>query len=419
MVEKRAGKGEDSEPLSLSKEAFCAVGVFDGMGGAGAVPCNSSFGEGYTKAYVASRIVKEAVYNLLTNSADLNEIKPDKLHQTIAECLQSEREKHPTKASELRSRLVREYPTTLAVITASRTPTGSYEVVSYWAGDSHNYLWNSEGFYQISKDDLNSDLDPLENLHDDASLSNCVCADRDFVINEKRISTQGKFVIFSATDGCFGYLPTPMHFHELMRSTLAESKDNEEWQEKIKAETSSVTGDDTSLSLIAIGYDDFDELKTSLGQQKVGGIEKLDGIKSEICQLKQDIKDKEGFLQNSIQEEWDKYKCNYLRYLTREEETQDQDKEAVKYSPDTTKVPSKDIDKPGTENVEPAVEDKKETESKEELDKSKEEKEEEVKSSTAASDKKESCGNSSIIKAGANLIKAGANLITFLINKQA
>lgn len=405
MVEKRAGKGEDSEPLSLPKEAFCAVGVFDGMGGAGAVPCNSSFGEGHTKAYVASRIVEKAVYDLLTNSADLNEIKPDKLHQTIAERLQFEREKYPTKASGLRSRLVREYPTTLAVITASRTPTGSYEVVSYWAGDSHNYLWNSEGFYQISKDDLNSDLDPLENLHDDASLSNCVCADRDFVINEKRISTKGKFVIFSATDGCFGYLPTPMHFNELMRSTLADSQDCEEWQEKIKKETSRVTGDDTSLSLIAIGYEDFDELKDSLGQQSIKGIDKLNRIKSEISKLKQKIKDEEDLLQISIQEEWDNYKSEYLCYLTREEEAQN-NKGAIKSSSEAAEGAPNDTGKPETGNEKPEIEDKKEIESTEGLDKDKEEKPDDLDISPAAGDIKESSDSNSILKTGINLFKS-------------
>ena len=36
MIEKKDGHGEDSDPLFLVKGDFCAVGVFDGMGGSGA-----------------------------------------------------------------------------------------------------------------------------------------------------------------------------------------------------------------------------------------------------------------------------------------------------------------------------------------------------------------------------------------------
>ena len=68
MIEKREGHGEDSSPLFLIKDNFCAVGVFDGMGGSGANTCMSEFGEDHTKAYVASRIIKEAVFNYLNNA---------------------------------------------------------------------------------------------------------------------------------------------------------------------------------------------------------------------------------------------------------------------------------------------------------------------------------------------------------------
>lgn len=53
MTEKREGHGEDSAPFFLSTDDFCAVGVFDGMGGSGAAMCKSDLGE-HTKAYVAS-----------------------------------------------------------------------------------------------------------------------------------------------------------------------------------------------------------------------------------------------------------------------------------------------------------------------------------------------------------------------------
>ena len=61
MKPKKIGLGEDSEPIFLNRDFFVAVGVLDGMGGAGGAECISDFGDSHTKAYVASRIIKEAI----------------------------------------------------------------------------------------------------------------------------------------------------------------------------------------------------------------------------------------------------------------------------------------------------------------------------------------------------------------------
>lgn len=212
MIEKREGHGEDSPALSLIKKNFCAVGVFDGMGGSGAAICKSEFEGDHTKAYVASRIILEAINNYMKNAKDVRDINSDGIKSTAHGRLEQEKSKYPTKASGLRSKLVRDYPTTLAITTALQNGDGTHTVNSYWAGDSRNYLWTPEGFYQISKDDLDTELDPLENLRNDGALSNCICADREFIINNKSITVEGKFVILSATDGCFNYFATPMHF---------------------------------------------------------------------------------------------------------------------------------------------------------------------------------------------------------------
>ena len=156
--------------------------------------------------------------------------------------------------------MVRDYPTTLAITTALQNEDGTHTVNSYWAGDSRNYLWTSEGFYQISKDDLDTELDPLENLRNDGALSNCICADREFIINNKSITVEGKFVILSATDGCFNYFATPMHFNDVLVTGLKQSDNVEEWEGFCKSEITDVTGDDVSLSLIAVGFEDFNDL---------------------------------------------------------------------------------------------------------------------------------------------------------------
>lgn len=323
MTEKREGHGEDSDPLFIFTDDFCAVGVFDGMGGSGAAICKSGFGDHKTKAYVASRIVKEAIENYIKNKANAHStssIDAEGIKLTAKSRLEQEKSKYPAKASGLRSRLVRDYPTTLAMITSRITDKGS-SITSYWAGDSRNFLWSQDGFFQISKDDLDTELDPLENLRNDAALSNCVCADRDFTINQKVIEIQGKYILISATDGSFGYFLTPMHFQNVLLAGLKNSIDENEWRMYVKDALAKVTGDDVSLSLCAVGYESFEELKASFEDTEIAELKQINNIQAEINQLTNDLEEKKNSLESSIQEGWSVYKESYLKYLIEPEKS--------------------------------------------------------------------------------------------------
>lgn len=327
MIEKRVGHGEDSEPLSIAKENFYAVGVFDGMGGSGAAICKSEYGDNYTKAYVASRIIRDDMHVYIDNVKDFSEINSDGIRNRARQRLEKEKANYPAKASGLRSKLVRDYPTTLAITTAFKDEDGTYTVNSYWAGDSRNYLWTPKGFYQISKDDLDTELDPLENLRNDAALSNCICADRDFVINNKKINVEGKFVILSATDGCFNYFVTPMHFNEVLLTGLKQSENVNEWESFYKDEISAVTSDDVSLSLIAIGFNNFKDLKDTFADSEIECINEIKNVQNEIGTLSRKIKELEKSLEQSIQSGWGVYKTSYLKYLQQEETPRDKSDE--------------------------------------------------------------------------------------------
>lgn len=318
VIDKRDGYGEDSTPLSIAKNNFFAVGVFDGMGGSGAAICKSEFGDNHTKAYVASRIIYEAIRNYLENVKDVRDINSDGIKNTARGRLEQEKSNYPTKISGLRSKLVRDYPTTLAITTAIKNEDGTHAVNSYWAGDSRNYLWTTDGFYQISKDDLDTESDPLENLRNDGALSNCICADREFCINSKTIPVVGKFVILSATDGCFNYFATPMHFQEVLLTGLKLSECVEEWEKFCKEEFSAVTGDDVSISLLAIGFVNFDDLKETFIQSTITGIEEIKSAQDEIKLLTSKLESAKKSLESLIQSEWDVYKLSYMKYLSEE-----------------------------------------------------------------------------------------------------
>lgn len=182
----------------------------------------------------------------------------------IEERFLEETRKYPPKSKGgLRSSLIKEYPATLALICISESKTG-YVIDSFWAGDSRNYLWNSNGLFQISKDDLKGELDPLQNIREDAPMSNCLSADARFVINHKRIDEfplEDKFIVLSATDGCFGYYPSPMDFEKVLSDALKGAESKEDWERRLSQAFAYVTGDDFSFSVAAFGYKDFKELK--------------------------------------------------------------------------------------------------------------------------------------------------------------
>jgi hypothetical protein len=49
-------------------------------------------------------------------------------------------------------------------------------------------------------------------------------ADTEFHVNYRRVELEGPFLLVCATDGCFGYLPTPMHLEHLVLAPLTTAR---------------------------------------------------------------------------------------------------------------------------------------------------------------------------------------------------
>ncbi len=325
MQEKKKGRGEDSDPLSCVFTNSAIIGVFDGMGGAGSAECKSDFGVDKTKAYIGSRIIKEAIEKYVVEhpesigQTDFSEALNGVIQSRYAE----ERKKYPPMSKGgLRSALIKEYPTTLAITTV-REESSQYIIDSYWAGDSRNYIWDPNGLYQISIDDLKGNLDPLENLHEDAPVSNCIQADAPFSINHKQIKCFKRndgFVLVSATDGCFGYYPSPMDFEKVLFDTLRKSKTSDEWGDNLSTAISFVTADDFSFSIVATGFKDFDELKRSFKKSSlINGYSKHRRAFEEKVRKRKALDEKiekaDALLRKEISLLWPSYKSVYLKFM--------------------------------------------------------------------------------------------------------
>lgn len=310
-TEKKEGLGEDSMPLIYRYENTMCVGVFDGMGGAGGTEYPTLTIGNKTGAYLSSRIVRAVCYSWLEKNGKIDSLA---LKKEISEYFNYMLSIWNVRSSGLRSGFVRVLPTTLAMIEATKKG-GETEVSSFWAGDSRNYVLQASGLKQLSFDDLRHPKDPLENLRSDDALSNCICQDKPFHINVQQKSFNEPIIIMSATDGCFGYLSTPMHFEYILLDCLMKSSNCNEWSEAINKTLAPISSDDFTIGLQIVD-EDFNYWRKSLHARyeflKESVIQPLDQIKAEYEKAKQECAILEQSLYNGITESWQQYKEEFM-----------------------------------------------------------------------------------------------------------
>ena len=167
-----------------------------------------------------------------------------------------------------------------------------------WAGDSRGYVLSDMGLAQVTKDDIDDSVDALDNISNDGVLTNVVSADGNYILHSKQIKIEDKIIIFNATDGCFGYLKTPMEFEYLILQTLLSSDNIIEWRDKLKSQIRQYTGDDHTISLVAIGFKDFNEMQDYY-------------LKRAETLYEHYIKNLKNCTQDEIDNLWNKYKRTY------------------------------------------------------------------------------------------------------------
>lgn len=257
-------KGEDSECHSFC-EFGGMVGAFDGCGGAGAR--TQGYYSGRTEAYMASRICSGAFYDCFRMWFDrygsTEQFAKELLWPTAVNQLVRYQAPQDPNAIQIRGSMVRTLPTTAAVAILRQLGDGSVEVSAHWAGDSRVYLLDGNGLAQLTVDNTTV-TDPMLNVYEDGVLRNMFAADRPVQHYSNRICVRPPFVVFAATDGCFGYVSTPMEFEGLVLQTLLNAENPARWEQNLADAVGRIAGDDHTLSLAAIGYESFRQLQQSL-----------------------------------------------------------------------------------------------------------------------------------------------------------
>ena len=292
-TEQKAGQGEDSAACVVIPNKAALIAALDGCGGAGSR--KYAIADNWTGARIASFSCAQTLVDwFYDNKIDRlgtqlypSRIIADSLTKALSERMQELKKATAGESGRaVLSSMIKPFPTTLAASLISAEQNG-IRCLMMWAGDSRGYVFSDSGLYQITRDDLKGEIDPFDNIEQDGVLSNVISAN-DFRLNVKDMVVNNRCIILVATDGCYGYLRSPMDFESMLLSSLMEASSLKSWEETLSARIGAVAADDYTLQALAIGFDTFDQLKSYYStayqqfQEKYGKHLKPDASQSEL-----------------------------------------------------------------------------------------------------------------------------------------
>lgn len=260
-------QGEDSFCYSLDPENQRGmIAALDGCGGSGArrhlMPEREN---GVTSAYIASRTVAFALYKWYEER--LHGLPEASLHSAIEGALHEAAKAYPPASSlSIGGSLMRTFPTTLSAAIVEKHEDGT-QLHVLWAGDSRCYLLTPDGLTQLTQDDLVSGADAMENIFYDSPMSNVICADRPFTLNERRLQITEPYILLAATDGFYGAFPSPMDFEHFLLRTLFQADNPGMWQDNMRAELDPIAIDDDRAVILGSGWESFSAMRDSFRQR--------------------------------------------------------------------------------------------------------------------------------------------------------
>lgn len=325
------GKGEDSDPIAEWDQKQGVLAVFDGLGGAGST-IHHHRGVAYTGAYIASRVAMSEIrqlYNSVFEPRLMIPVDTASLRNQMEEALKREAatletESEPTR---LKSKLIKRLPTTMAALFMAQIDEETLRCQAVWAGDSRCYnLSPHTGLQQLSKDDIKSGGDALDNLKNDSPLSNYLNADTKFELHSQVWTFPQPHILLAATDGCFGYLLSPAHFEFLLLDSLAQANSTLQWRAEVINRLGNIAGDDCSMALLALGWSSFDALKAAFHtrhrQLHQDFIQPLDTLTQEIerdstllSEVESRKNEREMRREALRQELWQSYKTTHDQHI--------------------------------------------------------------------------------------------------------
>ena len=254
--EMKKNLGEDSFYYGADGNDFI-VAAFDGCGGSGSKKYENF--SRMTGAFIGSHAVCGGVKAWFENSREEGSMATY-IGKALEVCTG-----FADKTGRITGSLGKSFPTTAAIVAGSMGKSG-VKANCYWAGDSRCYLLDANGLHQLTADDLDGE-DAMSNLINDGVMTNVISASNPFDLHIKSFEVSYPCILFGATDGCFGYLRSPMEFEYILVQSLVMAKSPAEWRMAMYDKIQSVAGDDFTLCMAAFGYKDFNDMKKSFAKR--------------------------------------------------------------------------------------------------------------------------------------------------------
>lgn len=321
---KSGDTSEDAEPLFLSisesSQHRVLIGVFDGMGGAGAAIVNSS-ANSYSEAYIASRLLRARLLALGSEgmadalvSRKQRAINASVFLSSMKDFLVEAMEDFgigTSGSSRIRGTLTKTLPSTLACaeILTRKNYQGHLHTKIYpmWAGDSRVWVMTPQsGLQQITKDDVDL-ADPLEQLRQDPPMNNVVSASVDFSIREHQVELSGPCLVIAATDGICGYVRSPGEVELIVLQALKTAHfEKKPFSETLFDSFTQLANDDASCVITSIGFEDLSSVNKAFENR-------LNLLEDRYSSLQ--VQNDDSDLSVKIDEIWSQEKTDYCALL--------------------------------------------------------------------------------------------------------
>ena len=303
--EARAGHGEDNWCFGFTEDAG-VVAVFDGCGGSGAR--QHKLYADHSEAYMASRLCAGAVFECVQKHYPCQEPVEEFVQQTLWPYIRQRLMANVPPTGSLRISGLRTLPSTMAAALIRMCDGGEVEICTVWAGDSRVYLLDSTGLSQLMIDDTNQP-DPQEGLYDDGTLMNVICTDRPVKLNCRTIRVKPPFVVLAASDGCFGYVSTPMEFEGMILHTMLETQNVAQWEDHLQKLIASFAGDDHTMVLASFGFGNFEAMQRHFAPRNAH-------LKTEYLDTVWATPWEDREVRRKL---WATYRKNYMKYIESEQ----------------------------------------------------------------------------------------------------
>ena len=115
-------------------------------------------------------------------------------------------------------------------------------------------------------------------------------------------------MVIAATDGCFGYVSTPMEFEGMILHTMLESSNVAQWEDNLRKLIASFAGDDHTLCLASFGHGSFENIQRTFAPR-------YEYIRKKYLETVWEAPWEDRETRRLL---WADYRINYMKYLESE-----------------------------------------------------------------------------------------------------